>query len=230
MKSVEYVSTAFFDLDGTLTEPFEGITRSIQYALTGLGASVPTQVELARYIGPPLRRTFGLLLETDDTEVIEEAMRLYRERFADVGLFENTLYDGIVDLLAALQSAAVPIFVATAKPHIFAKRIIEHFTLAQYFTGIYGAELDGRFDNKADLIEHLLEQEQLPAQTAVMVGDRREDVVAAKVHGVGAIGVTYGYGSDEELRAAGADHICSSPQELLKLFQTIGPLRGSRML
>ena len=223
---MEDVSTVLFDLDGTLTEPFEGITKSIQYALTGLGAPVPTQAELAHYIGPPLRRTFGALLDTDDPQVIEEAMRLYRERFADVGLFENTLYDGIVDLLVALQSAAVPLFVVTAKPRIFAERIIEHFELTQYFTAIYGAELDARFDNKADLIEHLLVQEQLLAQTAVMIGDRREDVIAAKTHGMAAIGVTYGYGSDEELRAAGADRICGSPQELLALLQTTAGMGG----
>lgn len=223
---MEHVSTVLFDLDGTLTEPFEGITRSIQYALTQLGAPTPTQAELAHYIGPPLRRTFGLLLDSSDPQVIEEAMRLYRVRFAEVGLFENMLYDGIVDLLAALQSASVPLFVVTAKPRIYALRIIEHFGLAKYFTAIYGAELDGRFDNKADLVEHLLEHERLPAAATVMVGDRREDVIAARAHGVGTIGVTYGYGSDAELREAGADIICGSPQELLALFQTIGAMRN----
>lgn len=223
---MEHVTTVLFDLDGTLTEPFEGITRSIQYALTQLGATIPTQTELAYYIGPPLRQTFALLLDTSDAQVIEEAMRLYRVRFGDVGLFENTLYDGIVDLLASLQRASVPLFVVTAKPRIYAVRIIEHFGLAQYFTGIYGAELDGRFDNKADLVEHLLEQERLLAAATVMVGDRREDVIAAKTHGVGTIGVTYGYGSSQELREAGADSICGSPQELLTLFQTIGAMRS----
>jgi phosphoglycolate phosphatase len=216
-----------FDLDGTLTEPFEGITRSIQYALTRLGAAVPTQAELALYIGPPLRRTFASLLDTTDTELVEEAMRLYRERFADVGLFENTLYDGIVDLLVELQRASVPLFVVTAKPRIFALRIVEHFDLAQYFTGVYGAELDARFDNKADLIEHLLRTEQILASNAVMIGDRREDVIAARAHGVGAIGVTYGYGSHEELREAGADIICGSPQELLALFQNSVAVRSA---
>jgi phosphoglycolate phosphatase len=223
---MEHVSTVLFDLDGTLTEPFEGITKSIQYALTQLGAPIPTQAELAQYIGPPLRRTFGLLLDSSDQQIIEEAMRLYRVRFAEVGLFENVLYDGIVDLLAALQSAIVPLYVVTAKPRIYALRIIEHFDLAQYFTAIYGAELDGRFDNKADLVGHLLEHERLDAATTVMVGDRREDVIAARAHGVGTIGVTYGYGSAAELREAGADVICGSPHELLALFQTIGAMRS----
>jgi phosphoglycolate phosphatase len=219
---VEGVSTVFFDLDGTLTEPFDGITRSIQHALMQLGAAIPAQAELARYIGPPLRRTFGLLLNSTDSLLVEEAMRLYRERFAEVGLFENTPYDGIIDVLAALESASIPLFVVTAKPWIYAQRIVEHFGMSPFFSAVYGAELDGRFDNKADLIEHVLGREQILASAAVMVGDRREDVIAAKTHGVGAIGVTYGYGSDEELREAGADIICASPQELLALFQATG--------
>jgi phosphoglycolate phosphatase len=154
-------------------------------------------------------------------------MRLYRERFADVGLFENALYDGIVDVLASLQAASIPLFVVTAKPRIYAERIVEYFGLAQYFRSVYGAELDARFDDKADLIAYLLEQEQLPPSSVVMVGDRRDDVIAAKANGVGSVGVTYGYGSEEELREAGADHVCGTTRELLALFQTVGSVQRS---
>ena len=133
-----------FDLDGTLTNPFEGITLSIRHALKELGAHVPEQKELLWCIGPPLRTSFPRLLGTDDPTSIERAIALYRERFATVGLFENARYDGVLEMLGALKSDGRKLFVATSKPRVYAERIIERFALAPLFTRVYGAELDGR--------------------------------------------------------------------------------------
>ncbi len=208
-------SAILFDLDGTLTDPLDGITRSIQHALERSGAPGRTTAELAAYIGPPLRGTFAYLLETDDPPAVEHALSMYRERFATVGLFENEVYAGVPEMLAELHQLGCAMFVATAKPRMYAERIVEHFGLAQYFDGIYGAELDGRFDDKRELLAHLLDSEDLSPARTIMVGDRSHDVVAAKHNGLSAIGVSYGYGTVDELRGAGADHICASPAEVV---------------
>ena len=207
-----------FDLDGTLTDPLEGITRSIQHALERLGARNRTRAELAAYIGPPLRGTFAFLLETQDPLAIERAMSLYRERFSAIGLFENEVYADVPDILARLQSMRYALYIATAKPGIYAEKILEHFSLARYFTAIYGSELDGRYDDKAELIAHILRQERLAPDTTVMVGDRSHDIVAARQNGLRSIGVTYGYGTYEELVEAGADRICRTPADILAYF------------
>lgn len=222
-----------FDLDGTLTDPLEGITRSIQHALKTSGTPERTTAELAAYIGPPLRGTFARLLETDDPLAVEAALSLYRERFSVVGLFENTVYDGVPQMLASLQRQGFALFVATAKPRIFAERIVEHFGLAPFFSGIYGAELDGRYDDKSELLAHLVAKEALSPAAAIMVGDRSHDIVAAKRNRMAAIGVTYGYGTFDELRAAGADDVCAGPDEVVACVarweKTIGKERqGTR--
>lgn len=211
-------SAILFDLDGTLTDPLEGITRSIQHALDGFGARNRTRVELAEFIGPPLRGTFGLLLETQDPLVIERAMTLYRERFSVVGLFENEVYPTIPEMLATLRAKQYTLYIATSKPRVYAEKILEHFSLAQYFAGIYGSELDGRFDNKGELIAYILERERLSPATTVMVGDRSHDIIAAKQNGLRSIGVTYGYGTYEELTQADADLICGSPTDIVAFF------------
>ncbi len=206
-----------FDLDGTLTDPKPGITRSIQFALTELKRPAPSEDELAIYIGPPLRKSFAYMLETDDSALIEEALRLYRVRYGDIGLFENQVYPGIPELLASAQQAGKRLFVATAKPRQFAQRILDHFALSQYFDVIYGAEFDGRFDNKADLLAHLFATEGIDPASAVMIGDRDADIKAAKANGVASIGVLWGYGPRAELEAAGADAICATPKELAQI-------------
>jgi phosphoglycolate phosphatase len=204
-----------FDLDGTLTDPRAGIVRSIQHALERLARPCPPETALADCIGPPLRGTFRRLLATSDPELVERAMTLYRERFAVVGLYENEMYAGIADVLADLGRGGRRMFVATSKPAVFAERIVRHFALDQHFQGIYGPDLDGRLDDKGDLLAHLLATEGLAAGEAVMIGDREADVAAARRHGVRSIGVLWGYGSSEELRAAGADLVCATPAELL---------------
>jgi phosphoglycolate phosphatase len=203
-----------FDLDGTLTDPRPGIVRCIRHALERLARPCPPEAALAACIGPPLRRTFGTLLATSDRQLIERAMALYRERFAEVGLYENEVYEGISSVLGDLGRGGRRMFVATSKPAVFAERIGRHFALAHHFAGVYGPDLDGRFDDKADLLAHVLEREGLAAAAVVMVGDRDADVLAARANGVRAIGVLWGYGSRDELQGAGADAVCAVPGDL----------------
>lgn len=202
--------TIFFDLDGTLTDPKPGITGSIQYALAKLGRPVPTQDELTWCIGPPLRASFVALLGGE--EFADRAVAFYRERFGDVGLFENSVYPDIASVLADLRKAPGRIFVATSKPHVFATRIVAHFGLSGCFDRVFGSELDGTRVDKTDLLAYALEQTGADPAGAVMIGDRSHDVIGAKRNGIRAVGVTYGYGTAEELIEAGASHLCASPR------------------
>jgi phosphoglycolate phosphatase len=208
-----------FDLDGTLTDPAEGITRCIAHALTALEAPVPSDAILRTCIGPPLQTTFADFLGTRDAAQIQRAIGLYRERFAPVGMYENVVYEGIPEALSALREAGFTLFVATAKPAVFAREILRHFGLSGLFTGIYGSELTGERSDKGELIAYLLERENVPAAQGVMLGDRRHDMEGAARCGLrAAIGVTWGYGSAAELRAAGATALCDTPAEMLALL------------
>jgi phosphoglycolate phosphatase len=204
-----------FDLDGTLTDPRPGIVGSMRHALESLRRACPPDDVLASYIGPPLRGTFAALLDTADRTRVEEAMRLYRERYGTLGLFENEVYPGIAAMLDEAQGAGSTCFVATAKPAVYAARIVEYFALARHFAGVYGPELDGRLDDKAELLAHLLKTERIAAESCVMIGDRANDVLAATTNGIRAIGVLWGYGTERELRDAGADRLCAAPAELV---------------
>jgi phosphoglycolate phosphatase len=175
---------------------------------------VPSQSALEAYIGPPLRTTFATLLESTDAELLETAVGLYRERFSTTGLYENELYAGVPLMLERLQAGGRSLFVATSKVGLFAERILAHFQLSQFFKGVYGSTLAGLFDDKTDLLRHLLESESLEQSETVMVGDRKHDVIAARNHRLLALGVTYGYGTREELMRAGAHAFCDSPAEV----------------
>jgi phosphoglycolate phosphatase len=203
-----------FDLDGTLTDPKSGIVRCIKHALDSLGAPRPPDDVLASFIGPPLRATFATLLDTSDRDLIERAMALYRDEYGQTGLFELQMYAGVTEMLERTCEIAPSAFVATAKARIYAERIVRRLGLDRYFTGIYGPELAGRFEDKADLLAHLLASEQIPPQRAVMIGDRAGDVVSARANGIRSIGVLWGYGSESELQGAGADVVCRSPADL----------------
>jgi len=203
-----------FDLDGTLTDPKPGITGCIRFALDQLGVSCPSDDALVTFIGPPLRDTFATLLDTLETARIEEAIGLYRQRFATTGLFENQVYAGVPAMLDHCQQEATAMYVATSKPAVFAARIVQHFGIDHYFRQVYGAELDGRHENKADLLAYVLASEGVRAQAAVMIGDRAADVRAARANGVRSIGVLWGYGSAHELLEAGVDMLCKTPPEL----------------
>jgi phosphoglycolate phosphatase len=205
--------TIYFDLDGTLTDPKPGITRSIQHALERLDLAVPTEDELTWCIGPPLHASLKKLTGSD--ELADRALLLYRERFSEIGLFENEAYAGIVDTLATLAATTPRMFVATSKPAVYANRIIEHFGLKPYFEHVFGSELDGTRADKRDLLRHALDEAKVDASSAIMIGDRSHDVVGARANGMIAIGVLYGYGSEAELRDAGAHHICAAHPELL---------------
>jgi phosphoglycolate phosphatase len=204
--------TLLFDLDGTLTDPRPGIVGCLRHALARLGRPCPDDDALAACIGPPLRVSFAALLDTRDGALIEEATRLYRERYGVTGLFENRVYDGVPEMLEHLRGGRL--MVATSKMAVFAERIVTHFGLAPYFSGIYGAEPGGRLDDKVELIAHLLGRERLAADTAIMIGDRAFDMVAARANGLRAVGVLWGYGSERELREAGAERLCATPVEL----------------
>ncbi len=208
-----------FDLDGTLTDPKTGITRSIQYALDKLGQPVPDADALTWMIGPPLIASFTKLLGSP--EGAPEALRLYRERFSVTGLFENVVYAGIPALLQDLQGKGIRLFVATSKPHVYARRILEHFDLSQFFSEIYGSELDNRNADKRDLIRHILDQERFDPAQAVMIGDRKHDAIGAKANGLASIGVTWGYGSREELLDAGVAFLVDAPQGLAEPILTL---------
>jgi len=210
-----------FDLDGTLTDPGEGITRTYQYALERLGRPVPTREDLLPCIGPPLRVNFARMLETDDPETIERAVGIYRERYAPVGVFENEVYDGVFEMLDRVRAAHSPVLVATAKPLIYALQVVEHHGLSGHVDGVYGPDLDGKLDDKADLLAHLLADTGLDPAATVMVGDRAGDVRAALLNGVRSVGVTYGYGSREELLDAGAHFICATPLEVAGLLERL---------
>ena len=204
----------YFDLDGTLTDPKPGITRSIQYALQRLDhPTMPTEDELTWCIGPPLRASFVRLLGAETSADL--AVSYYRERFSDIGLYENGVYDGIGEVLTSLCASGHRLFVATSKPHVFAERIIDHFGLRDHFERVFGSELDGTRVDKSHLLEYALKEAAVDPAKTLMIGDRSHDMVGAKNNGMKGIGVLYGYGSRDELLEAGAHHVCATPGAIL---------------
>ena len=203
------------DLDGTLTDSAPGIVNCLRYALDALGYEHPDDDTIRTFLGPPLAVTFRDHFGMDDATV-PLAIATYRERYHDVGLFENDVYDGIPAMLDELNAAGLTIAIATSKPTYSATRILKHYGLDQHLAYIGGAELDGSRDSKALVIEHVLEELNLdPANGGiVMVGDREHDIRGAAQHGIPGIGVLWGYGSQEELEIAGAMSVAASPQAL----------------
>ncbi len=204
-----------FDLDGTLTDPKEGITRCVQYALAKFGIAADCD-ELIPFIGPPLQASFREFYGMSEEESTR-AVAFYRERFSDIGLFENKVYPSIPDVLSELRRRGKTLAVATSKPTVYSVRICEKFGLSQYFDHIIGSELDGRRVEKADVIEEALRVLGCSAAQAVMIGDRKFDILGAHQCGLKAVGVRYGYAADNELEDAGADAIVSRPELLLSL-------------
>lgn len=208
-----------FDLDGTLTDPKQGILGCIRHALRELDIDIDPRTSLESCIGPPLRDSFRHLCgEASGVERIEAAVSLYRERFASLGLFENRVYDGIPECLQELRASVDTLHLATSKPAVYAQRIVEHFELDRHLDGVYGSELDGRLGDKTELIGHIVEREKLPLEKTVMIGDRSFDMIGARNNRVLAIGVLWGYGSEAELEQAGADYLCASPRGLAELL------------
>jgi phosphoglycolate phosphatase len=204
-----------FDLDGTLTDPELGISACIQHAVQALGRATPRRESLRRYIGPPLRQSLGELLETDDAEILDTALRYYRERFSTIGLYENALYSFVPSALAALQVARHRMWVVTSKPTVYASRIVEHFGLAPYFEAVHGSELTGERSDKVELVAHVLAAENLDSARTWMIGDRAHDVRGGRANGTHTAGVLWGYGSEQELAEAGADVIVDAMHSLI---------------
>lgn len=211
--SFQYI---FFDLDGTITESGPGIIASVRYSLEKMGYPSDDTETLKKFIGPPLKdsymRFYGMTREQ-----AEEAICCYREYYADKGIFENALYEGITDSLRRLKDAGKKLVIATSKPEKYAKMIAEHFGFAVYFDEICGATMDEKLVEKADIIAYAMDKLDLKPenqQKILMVGDRKHDILGAKANGLKSMGVLFGYGDQAELEEAGADWIVSTPSEV----------------
>jgi phosphoglycolate phosphatase len=208
-----------FDLDGTLTDPYQGITKCISHALEKMGRKSPPQMSLRWCIGPPLKDSLSKLLESEDNDLSEKALSFYRERYSIIGIYENEVYKDIPEALETLNKIGHNLFVATSKPGIYAKRIIDHFELQKYFKNIHGSELDGTRVEKTNLISYILKTESIiPAET-IMIGDREHDILGAKENRIRSIGVLWGYGTKDELEKAGANFCISHPRDLFSFVE-----------
>lgn len=204
-----------WDLDGTLTDPKTGITSSVQYAMRKMGYPVPESDQLEWVIGPPLKESFIHLLETQNEALLQEAVKHYRERFRELGMYENEVYPEIPELLADLIGKGKTLLIATSKPRVFAELILEHFHLNRFFSKVIGSELDGRLSDKSELIfEALKSVPDSEYANTVMIGDRSFDIEGARKNRIAVISVAYGYGSKEELEQAEPDYIVESVEEL----------------
>lgn len=214
-----------FDLDGTITDSGEGITKAVQYALKHFGINVEDINELKKFVGPPLRDSYMKFYNFDE-EKATEGIKVFREYYEEKGMFENSLYDGIVDVLKALKKSGKELIVATSKPEVHAKKILEHFNVDKYFTIIAGADFEETRVKKGDVIKYALDNfrntlndnEVLNLSQVIMIGDREHDIIGAKENNIKAIGVLYGYGDVVELTQARASYIVSKPEDLLEIL------------
>lgn len=193
-----HYQTILFDLDGTLTDSFEGITKCVRYALESMGISVSCLEELSCFIGPPLRVSFAEFYQMNEHQ-IEQAIAKYRERFREVGIYENALYQGVVEMIQKLHQNGLTLCIASSKPRIFIERILTHFGLDSYFQIVVGSELDGTLDEKSQVIQAAIERSYAQPDTTVMVGDRKFDAQGAMENQIDFIGACYGFGREKEL-------------------------------
>lgn len=209
-----------FDLDGTLTDPREGITKAVSYALGQHGIIVNDLSELECFIGPPLQATFTEKYHFSEAEAWG-AVLSYREYYKDTGLYENEVYGGIRELLGLLLSQGRRLYVATSKPTVFAKTVLEHFQLTAYFSMVCGSELDGSRSAKTEIIQHVLDTCRIHTSEAVMIGDRKHDLIGARNCGIHSIAAGYGYGSEEELAACEPTYYFKTVEEMLRSFASL---------
>jgi phosphoglycolate phosphatase len=207
-----------FDLDGTLTDPYQGIAACIRLAMERVGRPLAVDADCRRYIGPPIQSVFRDLCGTDDEVTIGAAIGFYRERFGPIGVYENRIYDGIPAMLESLGCDRV-LYVCTSKPAVYARRIVSHFGLDRFFREVYGSELDGTRADKSLLIAWLLERERLDASAVTMIGDRKHDAIGARANRVTPYGVLWGYGGDDELRSAGVAGVFMTPADGVRHFR-----------
>lgn len=209
----EYI---LFDLDGTLTDPGEGITKSVEYALNKYDIEVKNRTELYTFIGPPLIDSFMKYYDMSFIEA-QQAVEYYREYFKVKGLYENEVYEGIIELLELLKKMGKKIILATSKPEVYAIEILKHFDLFEYFDFVGGATMDTTRSKKADVIRYVLESCDIQdLNQAIMIGDRKHDIIGANENGLESIGVLYGYGDLEELQKANATYIAKNVEDILK--------------
>jgi phosphoglycolate phosphatase len=208
-----------FDLDGTLTDPGIGITNSVAYALKKFDIEVADKSELFKFIGPPLQNSFQEYYNfTEEQSAL--AVQYYREYFKDKGIYENIVYDGVIELLSTLKRENKSIILATSKPQEFAIRILDYFELSKYFDSIVGATMDGSRSDKADVIRYALEENKITNLSQVlMIGDRKHDIIGAKKNYIASVGVLFGYGSRVELETAGANYIVEKPLEIVRFLK-----------
>lgn len=218
MNKIKEKNYILFDLDGTLTDPMIGITKSFQYALNKFDIKVENLNELCRVIGPPLKNSFMDFYNLNEEDA-EKAIVFYREYYSDKGIFENFAYENIEKLLNMLKDNNKKIIVATSKPTVFANQILDHFNLSKYFDFVSGSNLDGTRVKKDEVIKFVLEENNITdVSEVVMIGDREHDVIGAKKLGIESIGVLYGYGNYDELSNAGANYIVKDVNELMVLL------------
>lgn len=210
-------NTVLFDLDGTLTDSEPGIINSIKYALKKYGIKIENKADLRKFLGPPLVESFKQFCGFSE-EKAEQAVEFYREYFREKGIFENNVYQGVVELLESLKAQNKKLIVATSKPEPFTYRILEHFDLLKYFDFVAGSNMDNTRCKKDEVIAYALNSCSITdLQSVVMIGDREHDIIGANKVGIASIGVLYGYGDLQELKAAGATYIANNTQEIYKI-------------
>lgn len=213
------MNTVLVDLDGTIVDSRPGIVASYRHALTQLGIERPAAEDLTWLVGPPARRSLPKLIGPEGD--VEEAVRLYRSHYEANEIFNAEVYPGLREALAEIRTLPARLFVCTAKPVAFARRIIAHFGLGELFHGIYGADFEGRFDDKGLLIGQIIEAEGIDPTRTIMVGDRANDVLAALRNNMPSVGVLWGYGDEAELNGAGATALCTTPGDLPALARRL---------
>jgi phosphoglycolate phosphatase len=217
------IKNVLFDLDGTISDSQEGVVGCYQYTIGKLSRYRYEDNEIKKLIGTPLRGMLSILLKSNDKELINEAVRLYREKFAEIGIIGNKAYPGIPELLTALNSGSYDVFLVTMKNRDDAEKITKYLNFENIFSGIYGPNMDGQPDKKAQLIKTLISEHGLAPDETVMVGDRKEDIIAGKSNGNLTIGITWGYGSKYEITGSAPDRICATPNEILSAIKQISP-------
>ncbi|MBR6784536.1 MAG: HAD family hydrolase [Clostridia bacterium] len=205
-----------FDLDGTLTDPAEGITNSVAYSLSKYGIEVSDKKELYKFIGPPLKDSYIEYYGFSESDALQ-AIEYYREYFKPKGMFENKVYSGVPELLNTLKQSGKRVILATSKPEVFSTEILKHFDLYKYFDFVSGATLDGTRSKKADIIAYALAEMRITEkEKCLMVGDRAQDINGAIANGIDSLGVLYGYGDRAELENAGATYIAETVEDIIK--------------
>jgi len=199
-----------FDLDGTLSDPKEGIINSIHFSLRFFGIEIENKASLLPFIGPPLRETFKKHFGFNKKDT-ETAVEKFREYYSGKGIFQNALYKGVDTLLENLKNKGKTLIVSTSKPTVYTNRILKHFNIDRYFHFVSGSELDGTRDQKCEVIRYAIENMGInDVKRAVMIGDRKHDIIGAKENGMESIGVLYGYGDLQELQNAKATFIAEN--------------------